>query len=57
MAGIDEFIRGERDCRDGKPADLKGGRDYTSGYNFQYQLAEMQSNASKNTQQRLHNRS
>lgn len=33
----DAFLLGQRDCRDGKLANLTGGEVYTRGYSAQYQ--------------------
>ena len=37
---IADFIDGERDCRDGKPADPSRSDRYKSGYGCRYELDE-----------------
>lgn len=40
---IADFIDGERDADDGVQADTDRSEDYQSGYNFKYQIIEIQS--------------
>lgn len=46
-ADICEFMRGERDCKEHKEADVNGNESYQEGYGFQYGLMEMQSKGYK----------
>ena len=39
---MDNFIQGQKDCRDGKPHQSGQPEAYDSGYNFQYQLEQIQ---------------
>jgi hypothetical protein len=39
---MDNFIQGQRDCRDGKPHQLGKPEAYDQGYNVQYQLEQIQ---------------
>ena len=38
---VDDFIRGQKDCRDGEPAKLEQSEHYYNGYSAQYQLDEI----------------
>jgi len=38
---MDDFIQGQRDCRDGKPHESGKPEAYDQGYNFQYQIEAM----------------
>ena len=38
---MDDFIDGQRDCKEGKPFKYIN-KDHESGYNFQYQLEQNQ---------------
>ena len=39
---MDDFVQGQRDCRDGKPHQEGKPEAYDSGYSFQYQLEQNQ---------------
>jgi len=34
----DDFLRGQKDCKDGKPHKSGQGEDYDRGYSAQYEL-------------------
>jgi hypothetical protein len=40
---ISDFADGQRDCKEGKEADMTRSDDYIRGYDVQYQLEQMQS--------------
>ena len=39
-----DFIAGQLDCREGKPADQERSESYQQGYGCEYQLQEINSN-------------
>ena len=39
-----DFIAGQLDCREGKPADPERSESYQQGYSAEYQLQEINSN-------------
>lgn len=39
----DQFIQGQRDCRDGKPHEAGKGADYDRGYAAQYEYEQVAS--------------
>lgn len=47
----DDFLRGQRDCKDGKDLKLGDTDDYYRGYGAQYELEQIQAH---NTTMRVH---
>jgi len=43
MTKTGEFIAGQRDCKNGKPARKSASKEYLRGYGFQYELEAIQS--------------
>ena len=37
----DEYLRGQRDCKDGKPHKAGQSKDYNDGYGCQYEAEQM----------------
>ena len=40
---IHDFVRGQKDCRDGVPHSSEFGESYDAGYNFEYHLEQVRS--------------
>ena len=43
IPSLNDFIDGERDAKEGKPANESRSEDYQRGYGFQYQMDELKS--------------
>jgi hypothetical protein len=40
MSKTDDFIKGQKDCKDGKQHESGKSKDYDRGYGFQYELEQ-----------------
>lgn len=43
MNGIEDFIQGQQDCREGKPHEEGRSKDYDRGYQCEYELEQIRS--------------
>ena len=41
VLSADDFLRGQRDCRDGVPHKPNQSRDYARGYGAQYEMEQV----------------
>ena len=41
MNFVDDFLQGQKDCKDGKPAKQNASDDYNRGYGAEYEIQQI----------------